>query len=140
MLLLCAQPRSFSESVKDFPSCVRLSRGSLVASPVPRVPSINWHFLKETFFGLFFSIKGKNRHQTCPGASLGCFTPGEGIPVHKILKAGRVLAFPRHHHNPVTYHLNLVPRHHRIKILLLLSCRTGWAWLPHLRERPDGPS
>lgn len=64
--------------------------------PVPHVPSVNWHFLEERFFlGLFFSIKGKNRHQTCPGACLGCFTAGEGIPVHRILKAERVLAFPQ---------------------------------------------
>lgn len=59
-------------------------------------------FFKREIFGVVFSIKGKNRHPMCLGASLGCFTPGEEIPVHKILTAGRVLAFPWHHHSLVT--------------------------------------
>lgn len=92
MLLLCAQPRSFSESVEDFPSSVCLS--------VPRFPSgiscstrpfYKLAFFKREIFWVVFSIKGKNRHQTCTGASLGCFTPGEGVPVHRILRAGRIL-------------------------------------------------
>lgn len=94
-------------------------------------------FKRDIFLGCFFN-KREEQTSNVSWSISGVFHTWGGNPSSQNPQSGKSPGIPTA--PPQSCHLNLVPRHHRIKIFLLSSCRTGWAWLPHLRELPDGPS